>query len=60
MHTSKPLSRHVLSAPRLGISAIHLAVLLLQLGFGLAVVAGGAWALWVVVAAPLIAAVMPS
>jgi len=59
MHTSKPKTRRVLSQPRLGISAAHLAVLLLQLGFGLAVVGGGTWALWVVVAAPLIAAVIP-
>jgi len=59
MITSNPQSRNALSKPRLGISAAHLAVLLLQLGFGLAVVGGGTWALWFVVAAPLIAAVIP-
>jgi len=59
MLVSKPQSRNALSKPRLGISSAHLAVLLLQLGFGLAVVGGGTWALWVVVAAPLIAAVIP-
>lgn len=40
--------------------ATHLVVLLMQLSFGLALVVGGTWGLPFVVAAPLIAAVMPS
>lgn len=40
-------------------SALRFLLLLVQLAFGLVVIAGGAWALWVVVAAPIVAALIP-
>jgi hypothetical protein len=39
--------------------AAHLLLLLVQLGFGLLIVAGASWALWLVIVAPVIAVLLP-
>lgn len=40
-------------------SSARLLILMMQLGFGLAVVAGASWGVWFVIGAPIIAAVLP-